>query len=251
MSLLCYLKKDAYARIASCANGFGKMHGPTNLGLSSDAQGYYITVPHDLFQEPDFAIRDDLDSDIERYSAKIEVDMPVYTNDALQTGNYDVGDPEVRLVVSRKIVNREGVLHREMTVRAPTLEKIQETIRKIRRGEITPAGREMTVLEEQVMETERANSRNRNSVAIIDSVRAELRDAQVSFTRDELLLSHLDGILCGENREGPVDRISRNYRVQAKAIRVTDELAAIKAMRWYKIGRFFSDLINSRRDLRS
>jgi hypothetical protein len=29
------------------------------------------------------------------------------------------------------------------------------------------------------------------------------------------------------------------------------ELIALKATRWYKIGRFFSDLINFRRDLRS
>ena len=147
--IFCYFKPEAYVRLASTSNptNLNKEHTPTSLSVPSDGKGYYVMLSCDLYQEPDYVPREDLTCDIGWYSAKIAVDMPIYTNSKIQTGNYDCGDPEVILVISREIKNSDGVLHRVMTVKAPTWEKLKTAIAKIRSGEITPVSREQTVLE--------------------------------------------------------------------------------------------------------
>jgi hypothetical protein len=254
MSIFCFLKKEA--RITLSLNGTCRVHAPTDLDVGTEARGNYIRIEHDLFQEPDLVIRDDLADDIEWFSAKIDVDMPVYTRKELQTGNYDVGDPEVRLVVSRKIENSHGVLFREMTVRAPTLAKIKETIRKIRRGEITPAGREQTILELTEIAAAGVEGTNRMLSGEVQRLTKALVTAESLNVEQK---SVMDGILL--YLEGRTEHVwqgnstDNRYRdLQDKIVftrSALKELIALKATRWYKIGRFFSDLINFRRDLRS
>ena len=256
MSILCYLKNEVHC-IGYSPNGLQMQHPATRLSVGSDARGFHVAMSYDLFLEP-FEIRPDLMRDIDWYSAKIEVDLLVYTREGFQTGNYSAGDLLSTIVVSRKIVNHDGVLHREMTVRASTWECLKATIEKIRLGEITPSGREQTVLERTEIALGQVESTNVSLKGVIsrltgelDTTRGVLHDTQALFAKNELVIEHLDSTLGGEEREVPVDQQKRNYRTQANAIRITDELSAIKASRWYRFGQFFSDLINSRRDLRS
>lgn len=254
MSLLCFLKKEA--RITLSLDGTCRVHAPTDLDVGSEARGNYIHVIHDLFQQPDLVLRDDLANDIEWLSAKIEVDMPVYTNESLQTGNYDVGDPEVHLVISRKIVNREGVLHREMTIRAPTLAKIKETTRKIRRGEITPIGREQTTLERTEISLAQIGSTNSYLRAEVLRLTGLLTASEQQAATFATAVSNATDYLSGNKEDlvagEPTDVLLRKLQGTVFAARRdVRELAVIKATRWHRFRQFFSDLINFRRDLSS
>lgn len=253
MSILCFLKSGT--SITLSLDRTNRVHTPTELVVGSEARGDYIPVVHDLFQEPDFVLRDDLAKDIEWFSAKIEVDMPAYTREGLQTGSYDVGDQEVRLSVSRRIVNHDKVLHREMTIKAPSWEQLKAAIEKIRRGEITPVGREQTVLEWTEIALAQVESTNRMLSGEVQRltkalVTAESLNAEQKSVMDGIL-RYLEGRTENVWQGNSTDNRYRDLQDKIVFIRsALKELIAIKATRWYRIGQFFHELF-SRRDSHS
>lgn len=182
MTVLCYLKRGSHSKLISTNNH--REHKQTGLSVGSDGTGYYVVLHPDLYQEPDFALREDLECDIAIFSSKIAVDIPVFTGSNIQTGSYDCDDHEVSLVVSREIKNYDGVLHRMMTIIAPTWNKLKATIAKIRRGEITPVGREQTVLErltEELSDTRKNLRRTQEMLQETQNMVNDLRPKEAYF----------------------------------------------------------------------
>ena len=224
-SLLCYLKDSAEI----VERNYNHVHARSGLPTDYDARRDYVMLKVDLFCDPNFTLGEKLGDDVDGFSAKIEVDMPAYTNPGIETGSYDCGDLNVGLVVSRKIVNHDGVLHREMTIKAPTLAQVKAAIERVRRGEITPMGRDKTLLEQAFESANFELGRQRHVVAhaqgAIEAVEGYLGGQYKELTRYAIkaeLPSLNDGF----------------YETITAAKAAIDENKHIKAGNWYRFGQF-------------
>jgi hypothetical protein len=229
----------------------GSFHKATLLPVHADVEGNYIHTAGDPYDDPLMCPRNELrKGDVASFSCVIHVTESVYLTDDFQTGNYSCDQDRATILVGKKdwhagkskggYKSADPVFYREMTVTTSTWEELLGAISKICNGEITPVGKEQTVLE---IYAERVTFLSRH-----------LNDAESRILRDNRLIIHTEYLLSGkaESSPGGVNMIDpsrdkgywgRQHWALLGAIEVAKvaiiELAEIKATWWYKLIQFF------------
>jgi len=217
-----------------------------NMQTQNNVRGCFVHTSDDPWSDPDFKPRDDLLAVVAWISCRIMVENAAYLleriddrEECIDDGEYTCGDTETRITLERKEWRRDGkdelkiVWRRPINIVAPTWEKVKAAIQKIKHAEIIHCDKKETAL--QVLEQE-----NEELHYDVEQLKQSLKEASGREDTLRVVYTHIRGLCNSVPAPNHEDVSTLQFvlvvREVEEAIKNSNELAAIKATRWYKFG---------------
>ena len=219
-------------------------HPPTGLILFEDTRGTYIMDSDDPYKDPAFTLRKDLQNVTALFSCVLFVTEALYHGE-IPTGSYTNGDEKTSIIVAAKCTHSQELgKGREIRILAPTWARVTHAIEQIRKGEVTPVGREQTMLERAEIALAQVEGTNHLLRAQVLDLTVRLTNAEALNAEDSRVMGAVVDYLSGRTDTVALGvSIDRRYLpLQERATiakRGATELAAVKATLWHRLGHLF------------